>query len=45
MAKGFAMGVIYNNIALGAALGAVFGVVVGAIIDGYKNQEKIIISQ
>lgn len=38
---GTALGIIFNNLALGAAMGAGIGIVIGSIISSYKKSKKV----
>ncbi len=39
VAIGAGLGIIFNNLAIGAGIGAGVGIVIGAIIDSYKNKK------
>ncbi len=40
VAIGAGLGIIFENMAIGAGIGAGMGIVIGAIIDSYKNKNS-----
>jgi uncharacterized membrane protein len=38
VAIGAGLGLIFDNMPIGAGIGAAFGIIIGAIIDSYKNK-------